>query len=147
MADPAPAPSLAVVDGVPRCHHFDAFRCRSCTLLGTPRGRQLSDKEAHARALVASPAWLPTVAGADTRFRNKAKMAVGGTVDAPTLGILDRDLAGVDLHDCGLHSDGLRAALDRTSGWIRDAGLVPYDVATGAASSSTCCSPSRPTAR
>ena len=130
MADPAPAPSLSVVDGVPRCHHYDAFRCRSCTLLGTPRGRQLSDKEAHARTLVDSPVWLPTVAGADTRFRNKAKMAVGGSVDAPTLGILDRDLAGVDLHDCGLHSDGLRAALDRTSGWIRDAGLVPYDVAT-----------------
>ncbi|WP_457185014.1 23S rRNA (uracil(747)-C(5))-methyltransferase RlmC [Nocardioides sp. P5_E3] len=130
MADPAPAPSLSVVDGVPRCHHYDAFRCRSCTLLGTPRGRQLSDKEAHAHTLVDSPVWLSTVAGADTRFRNKAKMAVGGSVDAPTLGILDRDLAGVDLHDCGLHSDGLRAALDHTSGWIRDAGLVPYDVAT-----------------
>jgi 23S rRNA (uracil747-C5)-methyltransferase len=130
VADPAPAPSLGVVDGVPRCHHHDAFRCRSCTLLGTPRGRQLSDKEAHARSMVDSPAWLPTVAGADTRFRNKAKMAVGGSVDAPTLGILDRDLAGVDLRDCGLHSDGLRAALDRTAGWIRDADLVPYDVAT-----------------
>jgi 23S rRNA (uracil747-C5)-methyltransferase len=130
VADPAPPPSLAVVDGVPRCHHYDAFRCRSCTLLGIPRGRQLSDKEAHARSLVDSPVWLPTVAGADARFRNKAKMAVGGTVDAPTLGILDRDLSGIDLHDCGLHSDGLRAALDRIAGWIRDAGLVPYDVAT-----------------
>ena len=132
MADRAPAPSLTVVDGVPRCHHFDAFRCRSCTLLGTPRGRQLSDKEAHARSLVDSPVWLPTVAGADARFRNKAKMAVGGTVDAPTLGILDRDLAGIDLHDCGLHSDGLRATLDHVAGWIRDAGLVPYDVAARA---------------
>ncbi len=130
MADPAPAPSLTVVDGVPRCHHYDAFRCRSCTLLGTPRGRQLSDKEAHARSLIDSPSWLPTVAGADARFRNKAKMAVGGTVDVPTLGILDRDFSGIDLHDCGLHSDGLRAALDRIAGWIRDAGLVPYDVAT-----------------
>ena len=130
MADPAPAPSLSVVDGVPRCHHYDAFRCRSCTLLEIPRARQLSDKEAHARSLVDSPVWLPTVAGADAGFRNKAKMAVGGTVDAPTLGILDRDLAGVDLRDCGLHSDGLTAALDRIAGWIRDAGLAPYDVAT-----------------
>jgi 23S rRNA (uracil747-C5)-methyltransferase len=132
VADRAPAPSLTVVDGVPRCRHFDAFRCRSCTLLGTPRGRQLSDKEAHARSLVDSPVWLPTVAGADARFRNKAKMAVGGTVEAPTLGILDRHLAGVDLHDCGLHSDGLRATLDHLAGWIRDAGLVPYDVAARA---------------
>ena len=148
MADPAPAPSLTVVDGVPRCHHYDAFRCRSCTLLGIPRGRQLSDKEAHARLLVDSPVWLPTVAGADARFRNKAKMAVGGSVEALTLGILDRDLAGVDLRDCGLHSDGLRAALDRIASWIeqRGPGAVRRRDA-GAASSSTCCSPSRPTAR
>jgi 23S rRNA (uracil747-C5)-methyltransferase len=129
VADAAPAPSLTVVDGLPRCHHFDAFRCRSCTLLGTPRGQQLDDKEAHARMLVGAPVWLPTVAGADAGFRNKAKMAVGGTVDAPTLGILDHDLGGVDLRDCGLHSDGLRAALDRIASWARDAGLTPYDVA------------------
>ncbi|WP_299924978.1 methyltransferase domain-containing protein [uncultured Nocardioides sp.] len=128
MADAAPASSLAVVDGLPRCHHFDAHRCRSCTLLGTTRDGQLSDKEAHARGLVSAPVWLPTVAGPDVGFRNKAKMAVGGTVDAMTLGILDRDLVGVDLRDCGLHSDGLRAALDRVGSWVSDAGLTPYDV-------------------
>ncbi|HEX5918330.1 MAG TPA: 23S rRNA (uracil(747)-C(5))-methyltransferase RlmC [Nocardioides sp.] len=110
------------------CHHYDAFRCRSCTLLELPRARQLSDKEAHARSLVAAPVWLPTVAGAEAGFRSKAKMVVGGTVAAPTLGILDRDLAGVDLRDCGLHSDGLRAALDRIATWVSGAGLTPYDV-------------------
>jgi 23S rRNA (uracil747-C5)-methyltransferase len=128
VADAAPAPSLTLVDGLPRCHHFDAHRCRSCALLGVARGQQLSDKETHARSLVDAPVWLPTVAGADARFRNKAKMVVGGTVDAPTLGILDRDLAGVDLHDCGLHSDGLRAALGEIAAWISSAGLTPYDV-------------------
>lgn len=112
------------------CHHYDAFRCRSCTLLEVPRARQLSDKEAHARSLVDSPVWLPSVAGAESGFRNKAKMAVGGTVDAPTLGILDRDLVGVDLRDCGLHSPGLVSALGRIADWIRDAGLTPYGVAT-----------------
>ncbi|RYC13211.1 23S rRNA (uracil(747)-C(5))-methyltransferase RlmC [Nocardioides zhouii] len=112
------------------CHHYDAFRCRSCSLLEVPRARQLSDKEAHARSLVDSPVWLPTVAGAESGFRNKAKMAVGGTVGSPTLGILDRDLAGVDLRDCGLHSPAITAALGRIADWIRDAGLTPYDVAT-----------------
>jgi 23S rRNA (uracil747-C5)-methyltransferase len=111
------------------CHHYDAFRCRSCTLLEVPRARQLSDKEAHARALVECPVWLPTVAGVEAGFRNKAKMAVGGTVDAPTLGILDRDLVGIDLRDCGLHSPGLTSALGRVADWIRHAGLTPYDVA------------------
>jgi 23S rRNA (uracil747-C5)-methyltransferase len=129
VGDPAPPPSLTVVDGLPGCPHFDAYRCRSCSLLGVPRARQLADKAAHARSLVDAPMWLPTVAGPDAEFRNKAKMAVGGTVEEPTLGILDRDFAGVDLHDCGLHSEGLRAALDRIGSWVRDAGLVPYDVA------------------
>ena len=112
------------------CHHYDAFRCRSCSLLEVPRTRQLSDKEAHARSLVDCPVWLPTVAGPESGFRNKAKMAVGGTVGAPTLGILDRELAGVDLRDCGLHSPGLTSTLDRMAGWITGAGLTPYDVAT-----------------
>lgn len=111
------------------CHHYDAFRCRSCTLLEVPRARQLSDKEQHARSLVDAAAWLPTVAGPESGFRNKAKMVVGGTVEAPTLGILDRDLAGVDLRDCGLHSPGLTAALDRIAGWVASAALEPYDVA------------------
>jgi len=131
VADPAgsPPPSLAIVDGLPRCHHFDAHRCASCTLLGVPRAVQLSDKEAHARSLVEAEVWLPTVAGADVGFRNKAKMVVGGTAEEPTLGILDRDLAGVDLRDCGLHSDGLRASLQHVADWIAEAGLTPYDVA------------------
>ena len=112
------------------CHHYDAFRCRSCSLLEVPRARQLAEKEEHARSLVGVPAWLPTVAGADTGFRNKAKMAVGGTVEAPTLGILDGDLAGVDLRDCSLHSPGITSALERIAAWISAAGLTPYDVAT-----------------
>ena len=112
------------------CHHYDAFRCRSCSLLEVPRPRQLSDKEAHARSLVDAPLWLPTVAGPESGFRNKAKMAVGGSVHAPTLGILDRDLVGIDLRDCGLHSLGLTSALDRIADWISSAGLAPYDVGT-----------------
>ena len=114
------------------CHHYDAFRCRSCTLLEVPRARQLSDKETHARSLVGAPVWLPTVAGPEAGFRNKAKMVVGGTVSAPTLGILDRDLAGVDLRDCGLHSPGLTSALDVVAAWISSTGLTPYDVAARA---------------
>ena len=52
------------------CHHYDAFRCRSCSLLEVPRARQLSDKEAHAQSVVDSPTWLPTVAGVESGFRN-----------------------------------------------------------------------------
>lgn len=111
------------------CHHYDAGRCRSCTWLEVPRASQLGRKEAHVRGLVDSPVWLPVVAGPDAGFRNKAKMVVGGTADAPTLGILDRDLHGVDLRDCALHSPGLVAALAVVGEWVADAALTPYDVA------------------
>lgn len=111
------------------CDHYDAHRCRSCTLLEVPRARQLSDKEAHARSLVDCPVWLPTVAGEESGFRNKAKMAVGGTAAAPTLGILDSSFAGVDLHDCGLHTAGLRSALEVVAAFVTRADLTPYDVA------------------
>lgn len=110
------------------CHHYDARRCGSCVLLEVPRARQLSDKEVHARSLVDAPVWLPTVAGPDAGFRNKAKMAVGGTATHPTLGILDRSWAGVDLRDCALHSPGLVAALSVVGAWAGGAGLTPYDV-------------------
>lgn len=110
------------------CRHYDALRCRSCTLLEVPRALQLLDKEAHVRGLVDSPVWLPTVAGPEARFRNKAKMVVGGTPTAPTLGILDSELTGVDLRDCGLHSPGLVGALDAIGSWLADAELAPYDV-------------------
>ena len=43
-----------------------------------------------------------TNTGPVTGFRNKAKMVVAGSVDAPTLGILGPD-GGVDLQDCLLH--------------------------------------------
>ena len=110
------------------CHHYDAFRCRSCTLLEVPRERQLSDKEQHARSLVDAPVWLPTVAGPEAGFRNKAKMAVGGSAAAPTLGILGPSLEGIDLRDCRLHSPGLEAALSVVGSWVADTGLTPYDV-------------------
>lgn len=115
-------------DGL-RCHHYDAGRCRSCTWLDLPRPSQLSRKETHARELLEVPRWLPTVAGTDSGFRNKAKMVVAGTSHDPTLGILDRDLIGVDLRDCGLHSPALAAALDVVAQWISEADLTPYDVA------------------
>ncbi len=110
------------------CHHFDAFRCRSCSLLETPRPQQLSDKEAHARSLVPARRWLPTFAGPDAGFRNKAKMVVGGTVESPTLGILDSERSGVDLRDCGLHSELMTRALGVVASFITHADLTPYSV-------------------
>lgn len=111
------------------CDHFDAGRCRSCTLLPTPYADQLAGKQAEVAALLADVApdvaWLPPVASAPAGFRNKAKMVVAGTVDAPTLGLLD-----ADLRDCALHTPGLVAAMGTLAEFITRANLTPYDVAS-----------------
>lgn len=114
-----------------QCHHYDAARCRSCTLIEQPYADQLAAKQERCRDLLAPagrPEWLPPVASAESGFRNKAKLAVGGTVDAPTLGILDPGGAGVDLRDCGLYPASLQAALPVVAEFIGLARLVPYDV-------------------
>lgn len=115
-----------------QCAHFEAGRCRSCTLLPVPRATQVADKEQTLRDLLAPfgvTEWVPAFAGAEAGFRNKAKMVVSGTVDAPVLGILTPTGEGVDLRDCGLHTPGLQAALPHLADFVTTARLVPYDVA------------------
>lgn len=114
-----------------RCDYFEAGVCRSCELMGVPYERQLAEKDAVARDLLAARSeaeWLPPVPSAEAGFRNKAKMVVGGTVDAPTLGILDATWRGVDLRDCGVLAPGLRAALGPIAEFMTTARLPPYDV-------------------
>ena len=99
--------------------------------MGVPHAEQVAAKEQACRDLLADHAdlrWLPPVVGREDGYRNKAKMVVGGTVDAPTLGILDGDGHGVDLRACGICSPGLRAALPVLAGFVTRARLVPYDV-------------------
>ncbi|WP_084075084.1 23S rRNA (uracil(747)-C(5))-methyltransferase RlmC [Demequina sp. NBRC 110052] len=115
-----------------QCDYFDAGVCRSCALLETPYARQLADKEDHVREVLAHVAgdarWLPPVASAEQGFRTKAKMVVAGTVDAPTLGILDGAGAGVDLQGCSLYPPELSAAFAPLAEFITRARLEPYDV-------------------
>jgi len=96
--------------------------------MGVPYVRQILDKEARAREAIGDAEWLPAFFGDEAAFRNKAKLAVGGTVDAPTLGILDADLRGVDLRRCGITAPGILAILPAIARFIGIAHLVPYDV-------------------
>ncbi len=111
-----------------QCGYFDLGVCRSCTLMGVDYRQQLAAKQTECASLVATT-WLAPFASAESGFRSKAKLAVGGTTAAPTLGILDREYRGVDLRDCGIHTPGIRAAIPRLSAFVTEAGLTPYDVA------------------
>lgn len=114
-----------------QCAYFDAGVCRSCTWLERPYAEQLAGKHAHAVAALGERVgqWLPPVASPEAGYRNKAKMVVGGSVDAPVVGILDERGRAVDLQRCGLHTPGIRAALPVLAEFVTRASLEPYDVA------------------
>ncbi|WP_425843417.1 methyltransferase domain-containing protein [Agrococcus sp. TSP3-2-1] len=110
------------------CAYFDTDRCHSCTLLPTPYERQLAEKQAAVAASLPDMAWDAPRASAVGGFRNKAKMAVAGTVEEPTIGILATDGSGIDLQACPLHEEPIVAAMPVLERLVREARLTPYDV-------------------
>lgn len=110
------------------CAYFDAWRCRSCTLLATPYDRQLVEKQRAVADALPALAWEAPFASAAGGFRNKAKMAVGGTLEAPTIGILAADGSGIDLQACPLHEQPIQDAMPHLEAFVRAARLTPYDV-------------------
>ncbi|MCL1869892.1 MAG: 23S rRNA (uracil(747)-C(5))-methyltransferase RlmC [Promicromonosporaceae bacterium] len=127
-----------------QCHHYDAGRCRSCTLIEVAYPTQVADKERHVRELLdpltPHAEWLPPVTGPEGGFRNKAKMVVTGTVDAPVIGIVGRlgldeldrrgelGVHGVDLTDCPLYPAALQQAFGPLRELVTRARLQPYDL-------------------
>ncbi len=117
-----------------QCDYFDAGACRSCTLMGRAHETQVAEQQTSTARLLreagSDPVWVAPFLGPESGFRNKAKMVVAGTVEAPTLGILDPEGRGIDLRGCGLHEPALRAALPALAAFVTRAGLEPYDVAS-----------------
>jgi 23S rRNA (uracil747-C5)-methyltransferase len=115
-----------------QCDYFDAGRCRSCTLMGTPYADQLAAKEHRAAAALAPVTteltWLESARSPASHYRNKAKLVVAGRTGDPTLGILDERGRGVDLRRCGLYEPGLAATFDPLHRFVSDLGIEPYDV-------------------
>ncbi len=116
--------------GALQCVYFDANRCRSCSELPRPYDQQLAAKQAQAQTALApfAPSWLAPWASASSGFRNKAKMAIGGTISAPTLGLLDGSGAGIDLLGCALYSPTMQAAFAVIREALIAAKVPPYDL-------------------
>src|SRR5690606_4885636 len=79
------------------CGYYDRAECRSCRWLAEAYPVQLARKAEAARAAAPGATWLDPVASRAEGFRNKAKMVVAGTLERPSLGILDARGRGVDL--------------------------------------------------
>ena len=117
-----------------QCDYFNAGVCRSCAFMGEPYADQLARKQKDAAELLGGWAgleWLRAFESRESHFRNKAKLAVGGAADAPTLGILDARMQGVDLRECGLYEEGLAASFEVLGEFVGRAGLTPFDVTSG----------------
>ena len=116
-----------------KCSYYDANACRSCTQLPVPYAEQLLGKQAiaeHALAAFAPASWLAPCASREQGFRNKAKMAIGGSCEAPTLGLLDPAGAGIDLMHCALYPDSMRAAFAPIRQALIAARVPPYQLDT-----------------
>ncbi|WNY33336.1 23S rRNA (uracil(747)-C(5))-methyltransferase RlmC [Curtobacterium flaccumfaciens] len=122
-----------------QCDYFDRGVCRSCTLMGQPYADQVLDKELRTRELLhdaveaaggpGAVSWSPAITSPESGYRNKAKMVVGGSVEHPTVGILDHRQRGVDLRRCGICTPGIRHALPVLARFVTTAGLILHDVA------------------
>ncbi|WP_174521206.1 methyltransferase domain-containing protein [Brevibacterium epidermidis] len=126
-----PLTPASVDHGRLHCGYFERGECRSCALIETPYGQQITDKESWCRETLAEAApriWLPTFAGGARDFRNRAKLAVGGSARHVTLGILDQEFHGVDLRDCGIQAPAIRAVIPVLADFLDGTGLEPYDV-------------------
>ncbi len=115
-----------------QCDYFDAGRCRSCALMGVPYAVQLADKQRRVEQVLGPAAegatWLEPFAGAESAFRNKAKLVVAGQTGSVTVGILDAAGRGVDLRSCGLYELPLQQLIPRVAAVVDRLGLEPYAV-------------------
>jgi 23S rRNA (uracil747-C5)-methyltransferase len=97
--------------------------------MGVPYETQVAGKVARARELLGAVGeWLPPVTSRPWAFRAKAKMVVGGTIDAPTIGILDEHRRGQDLRECGVIAPGIHDTFPALAAFVTRAAIEPYDV-------------------
>ena len=125
-----------------RCRYLESDLCHSCTRANVAYAEQLAAKDTAVRALLERSArakgaaapeieWDPPFASAEEGFRNKAKLAVGGTLSAPTLGILGSDKRGIDIAGCPLYEPAVASGIEPLREFIGLAGLTPFDVPSG----------------
>lgn len=113
-----------------KCAYYQNKRCLSCPWIDKSYDQQIYDKQTRLSEKLhnfSPKSIFEPVKSATQAFRNKAKMAVLGTVERPVLGIIT---AGepVDLCDCPLYSKAMQATLLQVKTLIKQLQLVPYNI-------------------
>src|SRR5699024_5084911 len=128
---PLPLIPAAAGHGRLECGYFERGECRSCALIETEYPQQITDEEVWCHEVLAAVApaeWLPSFTSEVRDFRNRAKLAVGGTAGHVTLGILDQEFHGVDLRECGIQAPAIRTVIPVLACFLEATGLEPYSV-------------------
>ena len=113
-----------------QCNYYQEKKCLSCHKINQAYYSQLTEKQDHLLQTLAefNPKQVNApCASPESEFRNKAKMAVLGTVEKPVLGI-QNDSTMIDLCDCPLYSTNMQHILKLVRTYIRKQGLVPYNI-------------------
>lgn len=113
-----------------QCRYYQQKKCLSCPWIERPYQTQLDEKQQQLIKQLTpfQPLELKAPFASEQKgFRNKAKMAVLGTVEKPILGIQHNEQA-VDLCDCPLYSDSMQSILKIVRSYIRKQGIVPYNI-------------------
>lgn len=117
------------------CAYFNQGLCRSCEWIGLSYAQQLTQKErsVHASLSFFEPFVLEKTTQSEPQgFRNKAKMSVTGTVDAPIIGLVgEKNLdQGRELLACPIHHPKLNSLIASLPEWIQKLRLFPYSIET-----------------
>lgn len=118
------------------CTHYQQGNCQSCQWIELSYPQQLQQKTHHLKTLLATLdqtqlQWFEPFPSQSNAFRNKAKMAVSGSVERPIFGILsnpDDPQSAVDLTDCLLYPTHFQQIFAVLKDFIARAGLVPYNI-------------------
>lgn len=132
--------SVTAADNLLHCDYYQQQQCNSCQWIETHYAEQLQRKQQDlqqqlrqqlpALALTETQ-WFAPFASPISGFRNKAKMAVSGSVERPILGIVndpDDPQSAVDLCACPLYPSSMQTVFPQLKDFIARAGLVPYNL-------------------
>lgn len=118
------------------CEYYNAAICDSCRLIEVDRLKQVENKQLHLKSLIRKHSdadILPPVTSPPLAFRNKAKMAVTGSLDHPIIGLPGdkKDLdSGREILHCPVHHPRINEIIDSLTEFIQLCRVAPYQISS-----------------